>query len=174
MARILGIDPGSRVTGYGVIEAGPVGAVHVASGSIRAEGASLPERIGAIFRALSAVVAEHAPEEVAVEAVFVHRNPDSALKLGQARGAALCAALGAGLPVAEYNPREVKRALVGNGAAAKVQVQHMVRVLLGLREGLEPDAADALAVAICHHHIRATLARAPLARRRRGGRRGWR
>ncbi|HHQ41472.1 MAG TPA: crossover junction endodeoxyribonuclease RuvC [Chromatiales bacterium] len=175
MTRILGIDPGSRATGYGIVDADGPAMAHVASGVIRPAGASLPRRVAAIFRALGEVVAEHAPDEAAVEAVFVHRNAEAALKLGQARGAALCALLEAGLEVAEYNPREVKLALVGNGAAGKAQVQHMVRTLLALERAPEADAADALALAICHHHTRATLARLPAgARRGRRRGRGWR
>lgn len=161
--RILGIDPGSRVTGYGVIETreGPDAdrAVCIAQGVIRTPGGDFPERLGAIFAGIQALIHEHRPTQVAVETVFVSRNPGSALKLGQARGAAVCAAVALGLPVAEYAPRLVKQALVGRGGAEKSQVQHMVCVLLSYRDALAEDAADALAVALCHQHTRQTLER---------------
>ena len=112
MRRILGIDPGSRVTGYGVIDSDGVRSLHVASGCIRVDGESLADRLGMIFRAVAEVAASHAPAEMAVEQVFMSRNPDSALKLGQARGAAICAGVMAGLPVAEYTPRLIKQAVV--------------------------------------------------------------
>ena len=156
MRRILGIDPGSRVTGYGVIESDGVRSVHIASGCIRVEGESLADRLGMIFREVGAVAASHSPVEMAIEQVFMSRNADSALKLGQARGAAICAGVMADLPVAEYTPRAIKQAVVGTGGADKEQVQHMVRMLLGLRESLASDQADALAVALCHAHAAAT------------------
>ena len=114
---------------------------------------SLPERLRVIFESLRELIATHAPEEVAIERVFVNRNVDSALKLGQARGAALCA-VPKGLPVFEYAPRAIKLAVVGSGAAEKVQVAHMIRTLLGLQGRIAPDASDALAVAVCHAHTR--------------------
>lgn len=154
--RVLGLDPGSRATGFGVIEAFPGGARYLASGSIRAGGADLASRLREIYAGVAAIVAEHRPGEVAIERVFVHRNPDSALKLGQARGAALCATFGAGGALYDYSPREVKLAVVGNGNAAKPQVQRMVKVLLGIEGRLGVDAADALAIALCHAHGRAT------------------
>lgn len=161
--RILGIDPGSRVTGYGVIETvddpGADRAVCIAQGVIRTPAGDFPERLGAIFAGIQALILEHRPTQVAVETVFVSRNPGSALKLGQARGAAVCAAVALGLPVAEYAPRLVKQALVGRGGAEKSQVQHMVCVLLSYRDTLVEDAADALAVALCHQHTRQTLER---------------
>ncbi len=169
----MGIDPGSRITGYGVIDMEGPRSRYVASGCIQtASDRSLPERLKTIFEA---VTAAHSgpinPAEVAVEQVFMHRNPDSALKLGQARGAALCAAVMAGLPVSEYAARAIKQAVVGSGAADKTQVQHMIRLLLNLPEAPPADAADALAVAICHGHTRQTLQRfgsaAVLAGRRR-------
>jgi crossover junction endodeoxyribonuclease RuvC len=154
-ARILGLDPGSRRTGYGVIERRGAEWVHVAHGCVTVAGASqsLPERLRVIFESLRELIAAHAPEEVAIERVFVNRNVDSALKLGQARGAALCA-VPQGLPVFEYAPRAIKLALVGSGAAEKPQVAHMIRTLLGLQGRISPDASDALAVAICHAHSR--------------------
>jgi crossover junction endodeoxyribonuclease RuvC len=131
------------------------GVIQVTGGRGRKD--DFPERLGRIFRGVSDLVAEHRPQLAAVESVFVAHNPSSAIKLGQARGAAVCAVIHAGLEVAEYSPRSVKQAIVGRGGADKVQVQHMVRVLLGLEESPEEDAADALAVALCHHHTRGTL-----------------
>ena len=160
--RILGIDPGSRITGYGVIEivpAAPDRATCIAHGVIRTGSGEFPDRLGAIFAGVQELIRDHAPTQVAVENVFVSRNPSSALKLGQARGAAITAAVSLGLPVSEYAPRLVKQAIVGRGGADKAQVQHMVCVLLSLREALAEDAADALAVALCHQHTRQTLDR---------------
>ncbi len=156
--RILGIDPGSRTTGYGIIDAAGTEARLVACGCIHVAGRPLAERLHAIFVGVRALIAEHGPSEVAVESVFMHRNADSALKLGQARAAAICAAFGDvdAAPLFEYAPRQVKLAVVGKGGAAKDQVQHMVRVLLGLQDALEADAADALGVALCHAHARHT------------------
>lgn len=153
--RILGLDPGSRRTGYGVIERRGAEWVHVAHGCVTVAGAgeTLAQRLRVIFEALHELIAMHAPGEVAIERVFVNRNVDSALKLGQARGAALCA-IPKGLPVFEYAPRAIKLALVGSGAAEKVQVAHMIRTLLGLQGRVAPDASDALAVAVCHAHSR--------------------
>jgi crossover junction endodeoxyribonuclease RuvC len=148
--RILGIDPGSRVTGYGVIELTAAGPRSLASGCIRPAGAVFLDRLGEIYRGVEALIAEHAPDQVAVEEVFLASNPASALKLGQARGAAIAAAVAGRLPVAEYAARTVKLAVVGTGRASKSQVQHMVRVLLGLSGAPAADAADALAIAICH------------------------
>lgn len=152
--RILGIDPGSRLTGWGIIDGDGRRNVHVASGVIKAGTGGMDTRLKAIFDGVGAVIAEYRPVELSIESVFVARNADSALKLGQARGAAICAALAAGLSLAEYAPRRIKSAIVGTGAAGKEQVEHMVRVLLGLREPLQPDQADALAAAICHAHSR--------------------
>jgi crossover junction endodeoxyribonuclease RuvC len=153
--RILGLDPGSRRTGYGVIERRGADWVHVAHGCVTVAAAEepLPERLRVIFESLRELIARHGPGEVAIERVFVNRNIDSALKLGQARGAALCA-VPKGLPVFEYAPRAIKLALVGSGAAEKVQVAHMIRTLLGLQGRIGPDASDALAVAVCHAHSR--------------------
>ena len=151
--RVLGIDPGSRVTGYGVVEV--VGALTrpVAWGGIRTSG-DHSARLKQIFEAVGALVAEHAPDEIAIERVFVNRNVDSALKLGQARAAAMCATFSRDIPIHEYAPREVKKALAGDGGAEKSQVEHMVKVLLGLRGVMQADAADALAIAVCHAHAR--------------------
>jgi len=151
--RILGLDPGSRRTGFGIIECHGVGYVHVAHGCINVGGDAVAERLRTIFEGLQTLIAEHSPGEVAVERVFVNRNVQSALKLGQARGAALCA-VPQGLPVFEYAPRAIKLALVGSGAAEKFQVAHMIRTLLSLKEQIGPDASDALAVAVCHAHSR--------------------
>jgi len=150
--RILGIDPGLRVTGFGLIEARGATLVYIASGCIRASGASLPVRLGIIARDLAHVIAESGPTEVAVEKVFVNVNPNSTLLLGQARGAAIAAAVLAGLPVTEYTAGQVKQAVVGGGRAQKTQVQHMVCRLLELPGIPASDAADALAAAICHAH----------------------
>ena len=148
--RVLGIDPGSRTTGYGVIEAEGDTLRYVASGCVETTRGAFPGRLADIFRGVEAVIAEHAPDEFVIEEVFVARNPQSALKLGQARGAAIAAAVDADLPVSEYAARSVKQAVVGTGRATKEQVQYMVRVLLSLSAAPPSDAADALAVAICH------------------------
>ncbi len=168
----MGIDPGSRITGYGIVDMDGPRSRHIASGCIQTgSDRPLPERLKTIFEGLTAVIQSWQPAEVAVEQVFMHHNPDSALKLGQARGAALCAVVLAGLPVSEYAPRAIKQAVVGSGAADKSQVQRMVALLLSLPESPQADAADALAVAICHGHTRQTLHRfgsaAVLTRRRR-------
>ena len=157
--RILGIDPGSRFTGFGVIEIEGDRATLVRHGVIRTGNGEFAERLGVIFEELRAVIRDCSPTEAAVENVFVSRNAASALKLGQARGAAVCAAISMGLPVAEYSPRSVKQAIVGRGGADKVQVQHMVGVLLRLAETPAEDAADALAVALCHQHTQPTARR---------------
>jgi crossover junction endodeoxyribonuclease RuvC len=150
--RILGIDPGLRVTGYGLLDRAGQQLVYVASGVIRTPDAALPERLKAILDSLNRVITEHRPHQVAVEKVFVNINPASTLLLGQARGAAICAAVYCSLPVSEYTALQVKQAVVGKGHAAKEQVQQMVRRLLALPGDPSPDAADALACAICHAH----------------------
>lgn len=151
---MLGLDPGSQSTGFGVIECDGRQWSHVAHGCIVVpRSGTLAARLRLIFEQLSGLVALHRPTEVAVERVFVNRNVDSALKLGQARGAALCA-VPHGVAVFEYAPRAIKLALVGSGAAEKRQVAHMVRALLSLQGRLAADAADALAVALCHAHSR--------------------
>lgn len=159
MSIIIGIDPGSRATGYGLISSLADRLEHVGHGCIRVEHPEHPERLREIFEGLNRVVAEFAPEQAAVEEVFMGRNAASALKLGQARGSAIVACMSNGVPVAEYSARKVKQAVAGNGAAAKEQVQHMVRVLLRISDAIAEDAADALAVAICHAHTRDSLVR---------------
>ena len=155
-ARILGLDPGSRATGYGVIDVGRGDPRYVASGTIRAAGSDFPARLKEIFAGVAALVAEHRPDEIAIERVFVNRNPDSALKLGQARGAALAATFASPASIHEYSPREVKLGVTGTGAADKQQVQKMVRILLDVAGPLGVDASDALAIALCHAHGRGT------------------
>ena len=172
---ILGIDPGSRTTGFGLIENQANRLRYIDSGNIRVSGDSLPQRLGCIFSEIENVIQIHRPEQMSIENVFMARNPDSALKLGQARGAAICAAYRAGLEIAEYAPREIKQAIVGSGAANKEQVQHMVKRLLGIRQQLKADEADGLAIAICHAQFYATHQKtgidASLLKRRRSRRR---
>lgn len=152
-ARILGIDPGLRVTGFGVIEKHGNQLVYVASGCIKSkDGGSLPERLRTLFVGIREVIATYHPDQAAVEKVFVNVNPQSTLLLGQARGAAISALVSTDLPVAEYTALQVKQAVVGHGKAAKEQVQHMVVKLLSLGGVPQADAADALACAICHAH----------------------
>lgn len=150
--RILGIDPGLRITGFGVIDKEGQTLHYVASGCIKTPDGELPPRLKVILDSLGEVIAQHRPHQAAVEKVFVNVNPQSTLLLGQARGAAICAAVLAELPVAEYTALQVKQAVVGNGHADKEQVQEMVRRLLRLAGTPSPDAADALACAICHAH----------------------
>ncbi len=151
--RILGIDPGLRVTGFGVVDKSGARLTYVASGRIRTPaGGDLALRLKTILDGLGEVIAEHRPAQVSLEKVFVNVNPQSTLLLGQARGTAVCAAVLHGLPVAEYTALQVKQAVVGNGHAQKRQVQEMVRRLLRLGADPSPDAADALACAICHAH----------------------
>jgi crossover junction endodeoxyribonuclease RuvC len=151
--RILGLDPGSRRTGFGVIDCLGPNSVHFTHGCISASGATLAERLRVIFEGVRELVSLHRPQEVAVEQVFVNRNADSALKLGQARGAVL-SALPQGLPIFEYAPRTIKLAVVGFGGAEKQQVAHMIRALLRLEGRIAADASDALAIAVCHAHSR--------------------
>ena len=170
MTILLGIDPGSRRTGYGVIEQVGNRSRALAFGTISTSGAEMAPRLGTIFAGLCEVMSAHRPEEVSIEKVFMARNPDSALKLGQARGAALTAVVQSGVPVFEYSARQVKQAVVGRGGAEKVQVAEMVKHLLGLEKRPQEDAADALAIALCHAHTRVSLARmggATSVRRRR-------
>ncbi len=151
MVRILGIDPGSRVTGYGVIEADRGNLAFVACGVVKTTTTyPFANRINEIFDGINEVVQLHNPTVAAVEDVFMSTNPRTALKLGQARGAAIVAAMQNGLSVNDYSPRKVKQAVAGYGQAEKAQVQHMVKVLLNLKGSPSSDAADALAVAICH------------------------
>jgi len=155
---ILGIDPGSRVTGYGLVTMARNHGHHVASGTVVVGDLPFDARLRAIFEGLTALIREHRPDEVAIEKVFMNRNADSALKLGQARGAAIVAAALCDLPVHEYAPNEIKLAIVGRGHAAKEQVQHMIKAMLTLDATPVADAADALAVALCHGHTRQSLA----------------
>lgn len=150
--RVLGIDPGSRITGLGVVESTPDGLRQVYFESVRLKDRDLPSRLGVIYRRIEEVIAEFQPELAAVEQVFISNNARSALILGQARGGAICSAINTGCEVAEYSAKQIKQAVVGTGGATKEQVQHMVRVLLGLRTTPGADAADALACAICHIH----------------------
>ena len=159
MSRILGIDPGSRFTGYGIIEVHGDTSTEIHSGVIKTGGGEFPERLGIIFRGIRDLIVAYRPSEVAVENVVVSTIASSALKLGQARGAAICAAICENLKVSEYSPRSVKQAIVGKGSADKVQVQHMVCVLLQLKETPPEDAADALAVALCHQHTQQSMNR---------------
>jgi crossover junction endodeoxyribonuclease RuvC len=157
--RILGIDPGSRVTGYGIIEHGPKTCRYIASGCIRVQADYFPDRLKQIFDSVLEIIEIYHPEQMAIEQVFMHKNADSALKLGQARGAAICAVQTADLPVFEYAARQVKQALVGKGNAEKTQVQHMVKILLGIQGELQIDASDALGLCLCHSHYRQTALR---------------
>jgi crossover junction endodeoxyribonuclease RuvC len=173
--RVLGIDPGSLVTGFGIIDSDGRSSAHVHSGCIRMGGEDLVARLGMIFEQVTELVETHRPDVLSIEQVFVSRNPASALKLGQARGAAICAGVRGGLPVVEYSPASIKQA-VGTGSANKEQVQHMITMILGLDTAPAADAADALAVALCHAHTRTTLNQLPealrgLAFRTRGARR---
>ena len=154
--RILGLDPGAQATGFGIIDWVAGDARYVASGAIRTSGADFPPRLRQIFEGVLALMREYGPAEVAIERVFMHRNADSALKLGQARGAALCAAFGSDPVVFEYAPREVKLAVVGQGGAQKEQVKLMVMTLLKLDGELGSDAADAVGIALCHAYSRQT------------------
>jgi len=150
--RILGIDPGLQVTGFGVIDKQGTRLAYVTSGCVRSRRGELAERLATLLAGLNEVIAEHRPQQVVIEKVFVNVNPSSTLALGQARGAAICAAVLAGLPVAEYTALQVKKSVVGNGHAGKEQVQHMVTRLLALPGAPGADASDALACAICHAH----------------------
>ena len=159
--RILGIDPGSRLTGFGVVDFDGDKAVYVASGTVKSMDGAFADRLREIFESIGSIVDEFHPDIVSIESVFMHKNAGSALKLGHARSAAICATFKHGTEVFEYAPREIKQAIVGTGAATKEQVQHMVISLLSLDAAPSLDAADALAAALCHghqHRIRATLA----------------
>ena len=152
---ILGIDPGSRVTGYGLIQLKESQQHYLSSGCIRScLDLSFANRLQEIYAGISEIVAKYQPQEVAIEQIFMHINPGAALKLGQARGAAMVAASQTGLSIAEYSARQIKQAVVGYGAATKQQVQHMVCYLLKLAGKPQADAADALAVALCHANSR--------------------
>lgn len=154
---ILGIDPGSRVTGYGVVRMERNTSVHLASGCIEVGDLAFERRLCVIFDALTEVARTYQPQEAAIEKVFMSRNVDSALKLGQARGVAIVAIAKLEIPVHEYSPNEIKQAIVGRGHADKTQVQQMVKTLLSLAQVPRVDAADALAIAMCHGHTRQGL-----------------
>ena len=158
MRRILGIDPGSRVTGYGIVDVRGQKVEYVDSGCIRLAEEDMPVRLMMIHQGIEELVRRYRPQEFAIEAIFVHKNPNSALKLGQARGVAICAAVLAGLPVSEYAAKSIKQSVVGKGAADKSQVQYMVKLLLNQSGKIQSDAADALAVALTHaHHLQTVL-----------------
>ncbi len=149
---ILGIDPGSQITGVGVIHSQGNDLKHLYSESLRLPKGDLAIRLAAIYKALQSVIAQTRPDVVAIEKVFIAKNPQSALVLGHARGAAMLAAVNNQLPVIEYSATEIKKTVVGRGRADKAQVQHMMRILLSLRVAPDVDAADALAAAVCHAH----------------------
>lgn len=157
MAIILGIDPGSRITGFGVINSVGQKTEYITSGCIRVGDGELPERLKKIYDCVTELIETYSPQEFAIEQVFMGKNADSALKLGQARGVAIVAAAKQNLPVGEYAPRTIKQAVVGKGSATKEQVQHMVQYLLKLPGKPQADAADALAIALTHAHTRASL-----------------
>ncbi|MHB8914961.1 MAG: crossover junction endodeoxyribonuclease RuvC [Thiobacillus sp.] len=150
--RILGIDPGLRLTGFGLIEKSGQKLTYIASGVVKSGDGELPQRLGVLFAGLNEVIATYQPDTCAVEIVFVNVNPQSTLLLGQARGAVICAAVSSNIPVAEYTALQIKQAVVGHGKAAKEQVQEMVKRLLNLPVAPTADAADALACAIAHAH----------------------
>lgn len=154
MTIIIGIDPGSRKTGYGIIQQQNNQTIYISSGCITSQNNQPLERLQKIFLTLKQIVSEHQPHEAAIEQIFMHENPNSALKLGQARGAAIVAFE---IPLAEYSARQVKQSVVGYGAASKEQVQHMVQRLLNLSQKLQADEADALAIALCHAHTRLSI-----------------
>ena len=170
MSLILGIDPGSRKTGFGIINYVSGRSEYVASGVIRLPEAALPERLRIIYDSVKELVELHGPTELAIEQVFMAKSAGSALKLGQARGAAIVACVSLDMDVAEYSARQIKQSVVGTGAAEKEQVQHMVKTLLKLPAAPQEDAADALAAALCHAHTRQSMinmAGATSVRRRR-------
>ena len=150
--RILGIDPGSLVTGYGLIEITANKASYIDSGCIRTGGGALPNRLKKIHAGVREIILHYKPQQMAIEEVFMHKSAGSALKLGQARAAAICAVFDDDIEVFEYAARQIKQALVGKGSADKEQVQHMVKILLKLQGDPQMDASDALAVALCHFH----------------------
>ena len=171
MTLILGIDPGSRITGYGIIRDTGRGCEYVASGCIRTGSGELPERLNAVFAGVSEIIQTYQPGTMGIEQVFMARNADSALKLGQARGVAIVAGAQAGLAVSEYSATQVKSAIVGSGRAAKEQVQIMVMHLLKLSKKPQIDASDALAIALCHaHHRQSLIPHGLAAAKLRGGR----
>lgn len=157
--RILGIDPGSRNTGLGLVEFKDGNLCCIGYECIKMGSEPLPDRLGRIYRDITQVIQQYRPDTAAIEQVFVSKNSRSALVLGQARGSAICSVVNADLPIHEYSALQIKRAVVGTGSAKKEQVQHMVRVLLGFRELPGSDEADALACAICHIHTAQVEAR---------------
>ena len=159
--RILGVDPGSRITGFGLIDLSGSQFSMIDSGTIRCVQTTFAERLYYVYQRLTAIIEQYMPTEAAVEQVFTKINPGTALKLGQARGAILTALAQYQLPIAEYAPRVIKKSVVGYGAADKQQVQQMVRLLLSLRQAPSVDAADALAIAMCHANHRALASRSP-------------
>ncbi|GLR72061.1 crossover junction endodeoxyribonuclease RuvC [Agaribacter marinus] len=159
MSIILGIDPGSRVTGYGIIKVVGNKTEYLGSGCIRVVDDVLANRLHNVFTGVSEIIRQFAPNQFAIEQVFMAKNPDSALKLGQARGAAIVAATSANMPVFEYSARQIKQSVVGKGNADKTQVQHMVTHILKLNKTPQADAADALAVALCHLHTEQSMIR---------------
>jgi crossover junction endodeoxyribonuclease RuvC len=161
--RVLGIDPGSQRTGFGILDVIGPRLTYVASGVIRTQDGEFAARLCEIYRCVRAIVAQYVPQEIAIERVFVNRNADSALKLGQARGAAICGTADGNAGVFEYAPRQIKLAVVGSGSAEKAQVQLMMRSILKLEGPVAADAADALAAAVCHAlrgRVRASMVRA--------------
>ncbi|MFV1983196.1 MAG: crossover junction endodeoxyribonuclease RuvC [Thiohalomonadales bacterium] len=170
MIRIMGIDPGSRFTGFGIIDIDGNRLNCKASGNIRVTGDNIPDKLGIIFSNISELFQQYTPDEAAIEKVFMHRNADSALKLGQARGAAITAIVNFKCSIAEYSPTQIKQSVVGKGNATKDQVQHMVKSILNLGSTPQEDAADALAIAICHSFHRNLLNGQQDVKSMRGGR----
>ena len=174
--RIIGIDPGSVCTGYGVIDSDGLRHHYVTSGFIKIKGDELPARLGSIFEEISHIIEQWQPQSMGIEQVFMNKNVDSALKLGQARGAAICAGVNAQLSVGEYTPRAIKKAVTGSGSADKEQIQQMMKLLLKLDFVPQSDEADGLAIALCHAnhaHVESLgITRAGVASKVRGGR--WR
>lgn len=152
MTRILGVDPGSRKTGFGIIAVDGQKICHIINGRLMVGDGGFPERLKHIFEGLTDIIERYKPDMMAIEKVFLHKNPDSALKLGQARGAAICAGVSQNLKVYEYTATQIKKAVIGNGHAKKQQVQYMVSAILSLADAPDEDAADALACAVTHAH----------------------
>ncbi|WP_026286937.1 crossover junction endodeoxyribonuclease RuvC [Gilvimarinus chinensis] len=170
MAIVMGVDPGSRKTGFGLVNVVGGRCEYVTSGVIRIPDIAFPERLKLIFDSVTQLIEQHCPQEFAIEQVFMAKSAGSALKLGQARGAAIVAAVNQNLPVAEYEARKVKQAITGTGGADKLQVQHMVKTLLKLPASPQEDAADALAIALCHVNSQQHLLKLARARSFRRGR----
>nr|VFK52269.1 MAG: Holliday junction endonuclease RuvC [Candidatus Kentron sp. TUN]VFK52477.1 MAG: Holliday junction endonuclease RuvC [Candidatus Kentron sp. TUN]VFK57968.1 MAG: Holliday junction endonuclease RuvC [Candidatus Kentron sp. TUN] len=168
VTRILGIDPGSRITGFGIVAIQGNHATHITDGCIQTRQGDTATKLKTIFDGITQIIEEYRPDEMAVEQVFLHRNVASALKLGQARGAALMAGILRMLPIYEYAPAEIKQAVTGKGNAAKEQVQYMIRILLNLPQPPKSDAADALATALCHGHRQKINTRIPELHKRSG------